>query len=472
MSRIGASLSGIERTLLNRLADANAAATLSTLRLATGSKINAPSDDPAAFVRLSGLQSQLSKVTATMSNVSAAGSVVSQSQTTLDSIRTQLSLIRTELVKDEGRTLSQADRDAGQVKIDAAIAQINSLASTEINGQRPLDGSGDFVVSGRDSTQVADLRVHTTGGSVLTISGKVTQAADQAQLTYTGKTGQATVVTNATFTITGDLGSAEYTVSENDALSGLVTLINNDSHKTGVTASLSDDDLTLTSVNYGTNADIAVTVGTGTFTVTGGNGDGTANGTDATAYVNGIHYTGNGNRFSVTQNQTRFEIEFAAGHSSDFDQITVSGDAMTFATTTDLNRRSTLSIPGLQAARLGGLSGSLDELLTGGLLSGLDDKTSQAIRVVDEALGDVTRIEGAVDGFYNATVTSTTDLLSDVQTDLEAAINEVHLVDITEETAKLALYTDLASNAVAGLSIIQSQRSSIVVMLQRIAGLI
>ncbi len=41
MARIGATLSGIERTLLNRLAEANAGATVSRLRLATGKNVNA-----------------------------------------------------------------------------------------------------------------------------------------------------------------------------------------------------------------------------------------------------------------------------------------------------------------------------------------------------------------------------------------------------------------------------------------------
>ena len=51
MGRIGAHLSGIERTLLNRLAEANAAATINSLRMATEKKkVNAPSDDPSAFV--------------------------------------------------------------------------------------------------------------------------------------------------------------------------------------------------------------------------------------------------------------------------------------------------------------------------------------------------------------------------------------------------------------------------------------
>jgi len=689
MSRIGATLSGIERTLLNRLADATAAATISSLRIATGSKINAPRDDPSGFIRLSGLQSRLREVTATMTNVSAADSMVSQTQTTLDQIRTQLNLVRTELVKDEGRTLSQADRDAGQAKIDAAIAQINSLAGTEIGGRRLLDGSANFNVSGRNSSQVADLWVHSIRGPALTVSGSVMQAATQAELTYSGSGGQTTDA--AVFTLTGDLGSASVSVASGESLSSVATKINDDSHKTGVTASVAGDELTLTTVRYGSNADVAVVVNSGAFDVTlGGNYDGTANGSDATVQINGITYGGNtaaeaaelrhreatgvfaasagirvtgdlgfhdftinqndslqdvanaiaaesattgvtaavegndlviqstvesadsqvtinvtsgsfdtltgnttpgsvatlirneptglitahtdvritgnvgsadvhihvgdtlqeaaddinaetaatgvratvsgndlliqsvgigsgsfaqvetlgspfdvtggdvtgtaygtdavatdsgadagtyvnavdGNRFSLNANGVHYEMQFAEGFTGGFDRITVSGSALKFALGTDLTRPATLSIPGLQAGRLGGTSGSLDELLSGGALSGLGGNTAQAIRAVDEALGDVTRIEGAVDGFYNASITSATNLLSDLQTDLENAIDEVDLVDTTEETSKLALYTDLASNAVAGLSILQSQRSSIVIMLQKIAGLI
>ena len=158
--------------------------------------------------------------------------------------------------------------------------------------------------------------------------------------------------------------------------------------------------------------------------------------------------------------------------SGNFDPITVDGDALTFALSTEVFRRSTLAIPGMQAANLGGLSGSLSELAEGGTLSGLDEKTSQAIRVVDEALGKLTRIEGAVDGFYNAAITSASGLLSDVEDDLEDAIDDVNLVDDTEEAARLAYYQDLAANSVAGLAILRQQRSGIVNMLQQIAGLL
>ncbi len=86
MTRIGATLSGMERSLLNRLAEANAEATICSLRIATGQKINHPADDPSTFVRLSGLQARLSNVQTTMSNVTATESMVSQAQSTIDEV--------------------------------------------------------------------------------------------------------------------------------------------------------------------------------------------------------------------------------------------------------------------------------------------------------------------------------------------------------------------------------------------------
>ncbi|NQT36494.1 MAG: hypothetical protein HQ581_03340, partial [Planctomycetes bacterium] len=244
MARIGASLSGIERSLLNRLAEANAATTLHNLRLSTGRKINAPADDPSGFVAVSQLRSRLNTVTATMSNVTTAGSMMTQAQTALDSIRTQLTTIRTELIDEEA--------DA-QAKIDAAILQIDSLAATDIDGRRLLDGSADFQLSGRDTSQVTGVKVHAKGSSdaqdtTSTIYGTVRQSATQAELVYTGSGGNP--ASNATFTLTGSLGSTSIATVTTETLDELATKINNDSYKTGVTASVSGDEVTLSSVGY------------------------------------------------------------------------------------------------------------------------------------------------------------------------------------------------------------------------------
>jgi flagellin-like hook-associated protein FlgL len=477
MGRIGARLSGIERALLNRLAEANAAATVNSLRMATGRKVNAPSDDPSAFLAIDQLQSRLGTVTAAMSNVTAASSMITQTQTSLDQIRTQLETIRSELLKDEDRDLTPEARAEAQANVDAAIAEIDSLAATQIGGRRLLDGSAAFDVSGVNHTQVSDVRVHrTVDGSTPTISGSVHTSAARAELVYTGSGGDVT--DDATFTLTGERGSVTLSVTSGEDLQDDVAeRINDESHLTGVTASVDGDQLTLTSVEYGADVDISVVVTSGTFDVTGGNGDGTANGTDAVATINGISTAVgsaavDGNRVTVNQNGFHFEIEFVPGFTGDFGTITVSGDALRFALSPNLHHRSALSIPGLQAARLGGGSGRLDQVASGGAVSGLDGNTSQAIRIVDEALADLTRAEGSVDGFQNAEVTTSSDLLADLQDELEEAITETDGYDENEEAILLTKNQQLAANAVTGLSVLNQQRADIVLLIQQIAGLI
>lgn len=471
MARIGMTLSGIERSLLNRLAEANAAVTLSSLRLATGAMVNHPRDDPSGFVRLSSLQSRLGTVRATMTNVTAAGTMVTQVQSTLDSIRTQLDNIRTELLQDEEGELSGTERAEVQANIDDAIDQIDNLVATEIGGRRLLDGSANFHVSGRDSSQVTDVRVYATRGGAVTIDGSVTQAATQATRVYTGDASNQ-VTDAATFELSGVSGTIEISVTAGQELSSLETEVNENSHKTGITASLNavTHELTFTSVDYGSDAQVTVDVSDGTFIVAAGQTT-TDNGGDAQATINGQAYTGDGNQVTVNENGVHYSIELQTDFTGNLDRITVSGDALTFALSSDLNHTSTLAIPGLQAERLGGLSGRLDQLASGGTLAGLGENTSQAIRVVDEALAELTVLEGAVDGFYNAAISSASGLLSDLEDDLVDAIDDVNLVDDDEETERMAYCLDLASNAVAGLTILRQQRSSIVGMIQKIAGL-
>lgn len=466
MSRISAVVSGIELGLLNRLAEANAAAALSSLRLATGKRVNRPSDDPSGFVTLSLLQNRLSRVQATMANLSAATSMLSQTQSAIAGIGTQLTAIRTELLKDEKRSLTPSERAQSQATIDQAIDQINTLANGLIDGRRLLNGSADFHVSGWNSDQVRHLRVYSKPyGSSSTISGTVTQAATQAELVYTGSGGQIT--SDAIFTLAGKRGSASFSVTATQDLDEVAQQINDYSHQTGVTAAVAGDDLTFTSVDYGSRAGISITVTSGTFNVTG-----TGTATDAEATINGRALTGDGNRFVSSENGLVYEIEFAPGLTGDFDTLTVSGDALTLALADSLERRSSLSIPGLAAHQLGGISGRLDQIASGGEYSGLDGNTSRALRIVDEALAQLELVEGSVDGFYQAAVTSASELLAELETDLQDAITKTDGYDEQREQTLLARAEQLADNAIAGLAILSQQRAAIVTMIQKIAGLI
>ena len=470
MGRIGATLSGTEVRLLQRLAQANAAAALNSLHLATGKRINAPSDDPSTFVTLSLLQGRLDLVRATMGNATAASSMIGQAQIAIDAIRTQLDAIRTELLKDEDRSLTPSERTASQATIDHAVAQIDTLADSVIDGRRILDGSADFDVSGFNPSQLRDLRVYSIlYGSTAAISGTVTHAATQSVLVYTGNGGSpAHPTAEAVITIAGKRGSAAVTVTTSQTLAQLAEAINDVSHKTGVTAAAVGNQLTLTGVDYGSDAAIAVSVAPGgTFNVTQ-----TQAATDAQATINGLAATGDGNQFTRSETGFLYEIEFAAGFEGDFGTMSVSGEALTFALSDSLSHRSTVAIPGLASVQLSGISGRLDQIASGGPYSGLDANTSRALRIVDEALGQIEVVKGSVEGFSNAAIASASDLLSALQTDLEDAILQTDGYSQEEEEILLAKNEQLADNAIAGLAILNQQRAALVAMIQRIAGLI
>ena len=697
MARIGISLGGIERSLLNRLAQADAAVVLGALRTASGRRVNSPSDDPSAFMALAAFQSRLNTVTATMSNVTAAADIVSQARTAVGSVSSQLDIIRAELLKDEGRTLTAGEREESQAVIDAAITTIRALAETEIDGKKPLNGSANYVFSGQNYSQVSGLSVYSTGaagavspathaqatytgdsryvadnatirisgstgagtnidittddtledvaaqinlqtadtgviatvddntltlsgvdsgsasrvqvtvvagtfdtegtdsggiahgtsaqyGTAPSVSGYVTHAATQAELTYTGSGSNPT--DDATVYITGSRGSAAVALATTDTIEEVAQRFNDVSHDTGITATVttqgSNEVITFTSVDYGANVEISITATSGTFDVTGGNGDGTANGSDLEAVINGANYTGstpaqaaelrhrekgenfaangtfeltgyvgsrtysalttksldelaaeiaaeshltgvtasvdendlvltstvtgtsgtvsinvtggsfdtvdgemsaqgtaavtgdsavNGNRVSVDNALYRFSIDFAPGFSGTFNPITIEGDALPFALTTDTGRRSTLSVGSLAPEMLGGLSGTLDQLFSGGGHAGLDEETSVALRIVDEAIGDVQRAQGRIEGFYNAQIGSASGLLSDMEEDLQDAITQTDGYNEEEEELLIAKNIDLGTNALSGLAILNQQRSSIVALIQQIAGL-
>ena len=155
---IGSALSGIERQLLNSLDLANAQVTL-TLSHGHRNKINAPKDDPSAFVTLSGLQSQLSNVRRVHPNVTAAGTMVSQTQSALTGIQTQLGAIRPNCSRDVNHTLLR--RPAGQIANQNRRRHRSDQRTGRHKRRRPILAKrrASYGYSGRNNDQVADVLV-------------------------------------------------------------------------------------------------------------------------------------------------------------------------------------------------------------------------------------------------------------------------------------------------------------------------
>ena len=101
----------------------------------------------------------------------------------------------------------------------------------------------------------------------------------------------------------------------------------------------------------------------------------------------------------------------------------------------------------------------------------MDGNTSRALRIVDEALAELTVVEGSVDGFHNSQISSASSLLTDLEEDLQEAITQTDGYNEEEEEVLRAKNQYLMANAIASLTILNEQRSAIVDMIQHIAGL-
>jgi hypothetical protein len=366
--------------------------------------------------------------------------------------------------------------ELGSVSIGITTGQSLAAVADAVNAQQSSTGivarvdDVDLVLESQLTGASSQVGIEVTAGSFDTVEDYM--AAIAAELIYTGNDGK--LVGNVSFDLTGT-GTDSYAFNDADSLASIRDTINLDTGTTGVQASVSGDQLILRSTATGSSASLAVTNVVGAFDLSGGNGNGTADGTNAVAAAGGAdaatpHATLRGNQLNVNRNGTHFEIEFAEGFSGDFNSMTIGDGGLSFALSTDLHYRSNLSIPSLESSQLGGVSGRLSDLLTGGSASGLGNNTSEALRIVEEALGKVDLVVGIVNGFYDSSITKSNSLLGDLQTDLENAISDTDGYNEDEEIVLLAKNEGLASNALSGLAIIHQQRQAIITLISLAAG--
>ena len=301
--------------------------------------------------------------------------------------------------------------------------------------------------------------------------------AQEGELIHT--TTDGTIANTATIRISGLLGAnnTDISITAGELLSSVSTKINAEQVNTGVAAEVVGQKLRIYSIATGDDAFAQVQVQSGTFAFTGGDVDGKNFGVDPVTTVVGADAVTNlstvdGNTLTFNHNGLHAEVDFVGGFTGDFSTVTISDDtALKFSLSSSVYDVTTLGIGGVQTAQLGGISGSLDQLAASGSLAGLSTNTSQAIRVVDEALAELSQIEGVVDGFTDYSVASSAALYAGFESTFEDAIDNINEVDDDAEALLLLKNQQLASNALSSLSVLANQRAGILALIQQIAGL-
>ena len=168
----------------------------STKRLATGFRINRPSDDAPGYVYSEKLDSQIRGSSAAQRNINDAISALDTGDSALTTVLDNVQRIREIIVEANDGGQTQAELDAGQIEMNNLVTEIADLrTNTEYNGRKLLDGTFNLNVQNgpRDGNTYAlnmttgtwdgvDVNVSTIGGAIGTLGYGATKRLDQMSI--------------------------------------------------------------------------------------------------------------------------------------------------------------------------------------------------------------------------------------------------------------------------------------------------
>jgi flagellar hook-associated protein 3 FlgL len=113
------------------------------LQIATGRRVNQPSDDPVAAAQERLRQSELSGIQASQTSVTGAQAWLSQTETSLEQVRSVLSRANELALQGATGSYSQSDRDAMASEVEQLVKAAKDTMNAKVNG--------DYVFSGTKS---------------------------------------------------------------------------------------------------------------------------------------------------------------------------------------------------------------------------------------------------------------------------------------------------------------------------------
>ncbi len=396
-------------------------------------------------------------------------------------------------------TLTNEGREAG----DAVVTITSSTAGTAANAKTVTitesaavsagsptatdDGSGNITVLVNDTGTTTLAEITSAIDSLDDYSASLAVDAGTTDTDYLGTVDAPPTVANtsggaaATGGITNDLvfelggagGSEVFSVLAGTSIDDLVSQINLVSDATGVEAEANSTTLQLKSSAYGSDAfvDLSVlsegsgTVPAGTFTTSVGAGSRDV-GTDVAAKINGIDATGDGNKLSINTSTLDVNTTVAAGFFGNI-AFTITGGGALFQLGPEVvsNQQARIGIGSVNTSQLGGVSGKLYQLGTGGTAD-LTTDTTTAADIVDEAINQVTSLRGRLGAFQRTSLETNKNALNDTLTNLTDAESSIRDADFASETAALTRAQILVQAGTTVLSIANSNPQNVLALLQ------
>jgi flagellin len=154
------------------------------------------------------------------------------------------------------------------------------------------------------------------------------------------------------------------------------------------------------------------------------------------------------------------------GSSAGF-EFTISGGGALFQLGGDVvsNQQARIGINSISTARLGGVSGKLYELASGGSKTLKNDATG-ASRVVDEVIEKVASLRGRLGAFQRTTLESNTVALTDTVANLTAAESSIRDADFARESSALTRAQILVQSGTSVLGIANQNPQNVLSLLR------
>lgn len=420
-------------------------------RLSSGLKVNRGGDGPAALVISEQQRAQISGLRAAISNTTKAISVVQLGEGALNEINSLLLKIRSLAVDSSNNGANDVNSlAANQAEINNALSTINQIANnTQIGTRKLFDGSSGYDGTTTDA-DVTFLKAASTAPIGLS-AVVVTTAATRANVT--GANAVGTLAQNETLTING----VAIALASGDTIATVVNKVNAFTAQTGVTAEDNGSGfLRLRTSTFGSAATFTVqssvaaganTTGIGTSTIT-------ATGTNVAGTIGGVAGIGSGNVLSAQGISVSFAL--ASGSTT----TTVTG-AQGDVNIVDRSLNFQIGAFAGQTAKV-----AFDKLNTGSIgigangsgtanLAAIDVRSfngaQDAIRVVDQAINDITTLRGTLGAFQQNTLNATANNL---RTSLENTTASESAIRDTDYAEEISTFTKLQVQQQAGATVL------------------
>jgi flagellin len=448
-------------------------------KLSSGLKINRGADDPAGLVISEQQRAQISGLQTAIDNTSKAVTVVQTAEGALNEINSLLVQIRSVALDAANNGIQDTNSlAADQAQIANALATIDRIAAnTQFGTKKLLDGSAGITGSS-SNTAVTFLKANSTsptGAFTLDITTAGARATTTAATVQTGA-----LAANETLTING----VAIALTAGETQAQVRDTINQFSGQTGVTADLNGTGgaTRLYTTAFGSNAKISVQSNVAAAATSSGFGTAltSVTGTDIAGDFGGASFTasGNGNVLTGSTGSGAAGISVSVGLASGSQTTTASGSALATITVTDNSLVFQIGPNANQTAKV-----SVDNVATQALglnvvgdqfsnLNQIDVRSSSgandAVKVIDQAVNDVSTLRGRLGAFQSQTLESTANTLRTTLENTTAAESVIRDTDFAAETANFTKFQVLAQAGTSVLTQANQTSQLVLALLQKL----